>query len=147
MIESLGRVGEGAPEMHFEESMEMKAGHDQAQHVADANAARSEQLLGMMPTPVGHFVLLEFKRDPECFHKALLTAEVLQNCRTDLESHGHEVQLKSGAKLFVGPEMYECACEVAKARSLKPRHVLLEQKFEAAVMSAVENLQARCRYD
>mmetsp|Transcript_106957 Transcript_106957/g.190164 ORF Transcript_106957/g.190164 Transcript_106957/m.190164 type:complete len:693 (-) Transcript_106957:325-2403(-) len=140
IIENLGRVGDDVPDMRFEKSMEMQAGHDQARHVADGNAARSEQLLGMMPTPAGHFVLLEFKRDPECFHKALLTAEILQNCRADLDRHGHKVQLESGAKLFVSPGMYEHACEVAEARSLKPRHVLLEPKFEAAVMSAVENL-------
>lgn len=139
MIEGL----EGNLDIQFAESMEQ--GCMPTGHVADANAAMSRNLLGNVPDaePVAKFVVLEFRRDPQPFHAALLQGEELSNVRQALEKQGFPVQLESGTKVFSRPEVYKHACQIANDQDLKPRHVVTETQFEESVMAAITSLPSK----
>jgi len=130
-------------EFHYEDSLEEQKGFEQSDCVASANAAMSQKLLGK--DHVTSFILLEFRRDPEAFHAALLEGAELRTCRQLLEKHGFSVELASGAKVFVRPEVYHHACEMANAQGLLPRHVLLEPEFEDAVHAAIVSLPRKLK--
>merc|ERR1712048_48157 len=52
-------------------------------------------------------VLLEVDRTLSTLRDALLAGDELANVRDALMSHGHPVELPSGAKVFVRPEQYQ----------------------------------------
>jgi len=139
MLHSL-ESGEHCP---FQDSMEAEAQTMPSRVTAHANAAMSDALLGNDPDPVARFVLLEFSRNPQPFHAALLESPELEECRQLLQHKRLELQLAGGAKLFVRPEMYQYALDIATSRDLQPRHVLLEAELEGAVMAALTSLPSK----
>lgn len=124
----------------FDDSMESHDAVVASHGVARANAAMSQDLLGNVS--VGSLILLEFRRDPDPFHAALLEGPELAECRQLLEEH-KPVQLACGAKVFVKPDMYEFASEIATSRGLQLRHVLVEPEFETFVMAAMTSLRSK----
>jgi len=84
-------------------------------------------------------LLLEFSRDPQSFHDALLTCPELQDTRDSLVASGFSPDLPSGAKMFVPPELCEVTLEAVRLQSirLKPRHVLVHPDLESRVIKAI----------
>lgn len=134
---------EGNADIQYEESME--EGCMPTCHVAEANAEMSRNLLGKVPDsePVAKFVVLEFRRDPQPFHAALLQGAELSDVRQALEKQGLPVQLESGTKVFSRPEVYQHACQIANDQDLKPRHVITEIQFEESVMATITSLRSK----
>jgi hypothetical protein len=145
-LAELNRMIEGLESdagIQFEESME--EGCMPKCDVMEANAAMSRNLLGNVPDSelVAQFVVLEFKRDPQPFHAALLQGTELCDVRQALEREGHIVQLESGTKVFSRPEVYQHACQIASDLDLKPRHVVTEIQFEESVMATITRLPSK----
>jgi len=86
-------------------------------------------------------VLLEFSRDPQSFHRALLMCDELEPRRARLKDQGFPVHLPSGAKVFVEPEIYAATMEAVRiaAFDLKPRHVLVDAALEGVVERVVKS--------
>jgi len=78
-------------------------------------------------------VLLEVDRTLSTLRNALLEGDELANVRDALKSHGHAVELPSGAKVFVRPEQYNSALTAVEDKDLKPRHVVVSQELENLV--------------
>jgi len=94
---------------------------------------------------------LEFSRDPQSFHEALLTHPELQDSRELMVARGFSPELPSGAKMFVPPELCEVTLEAVRLQGiqLKPRHVLVHADLEDLVMNAVSaskgHASSRCK--
>merc|ERR1712032_1207529 len=75
-------------------------------------------------------VLLEVDRTLSTLRDALLAGDELANVRDALESHGHPIELPSGAKIFVRPEQYSSVTAAVENMDLKPRHILVSQELD-----------------
>lgn len=108
---------------------------------AAANAPLSAAILESRCSPTVY--LLEFSRSPSSFLEALLNHPALQACADDLAAIVTDVWaeagpplLKSGAKMFVNPEQVPLVLEQIRAEGwqLKPRHVIVNDQYEEAVV-------------
>jgi len=105
--------------------------HEQPSHDLD----KCNQPLG------GPMVLLiEFSRHPDALRKVLLEASELEPCRALLQSNSMQVELKSGAKIFVRPERYEAARLSLQHHKLYPKHVILDLELEPVILKLVQSL-------
>jgi len=86
-------------------------------------------------------VLLEVDRTLSTLRDALLTGEALANVRNALESHGHAVELSSGAKIFVRPEQYHSVITVVEDMDLKPRHIVVSQELDNLVSRVISTVK------
>jgi hypothetical protein len=125
----------------FDDSMEAEAECTASHDVSDANANLSRDLLGKVS--VAKFLLLELSRDPKLLHDKLMEGDELCVCRDSLQQRDLQVQLPSGTKMFVRPETYEYALQIATSQSLRPRHVLLEPDYEDAFLRAIASLPSK----
>eukprot|EP00747_Dinoflagellata_sp_TGD_P064945 gnl/TRDRNA2_/TRDRNA2_154132_c0_seq1.p1 gnl/TRDRNA2_/TRDRNA2_154132_c0~~gnl/TRDRNA2_/TRDRNA2_154132_c0_seq1.p1 ORF type:complete len:334 (-),score=57.10 gnl/TRDRNA2_/TRDRNA2_154132_c0_seq1:157-1071(-) len=128
----------------IEASLQEAANRDFGQGVLEVNAQVSDALVhGDATLDCGpHVLLLKFSRDPVAVHEALSRSPELIACSEMLASHGFDVQLQSGAKVFVTPEMYEPVKEAIELGKwvLKPRHVIVEPKLYSVVADIAEGV-------
>eukprot|EP00435_Cladocopium_sp_Y103_P073330 s78_g43.t1 len=119
---------------------------------AAANAPLSAAILESRCSPTVY--LLEFSRSPSSFLEALLNHPALQACAdglaakvTDVWAEAGPPLLKSGAKMFVNPEQVPLVLEQIRAEGwqLKPRHVIVNDQYEEAVVEAVSGIRSRDR--
>lgn len=94
-----------------------------------------------------HVVLLKYTRSPSAFRAELLSAPQLAQCRKALETHGFQVEIESGAKMFVKPEEYRAAVETIRVNrwELYPDHIVVTPDLEQTVMSVVQGLPKKWR--
>jgi len=78
-------------------------------------------------------VLLEVDRTLNTLRHALLAGDELANVRDALVSHGHPIELPSGAKIFVRPEQYNSVVTSIEPMDLKPRHIVVSQEYDTLV--------------
>lgn len=105
------------------------------------NEQISEALLRSRPRNTLNVVaLLEYSRNPTCFHRALMESDDLAACRDALHSNGLSADLPCGAKAFVSPEAFEPTLEAVRLSGIDlcPRHVLVQPSLELAVVKVVE---------
>lgn len=113
------------------------------------NAQISNALLRNAPAPSGaKVVLLTFSRDPAALGETLLQATELAPFKEVLAAEGLDVQLPSGAKIFVRPEHHGPAVEAIRlyGLSLKPKHVVVDVELEQDVLKLVESLRPKKVY-
>jgi hypothetical protein len=93
-------------------------------------------------------VLLTFSRDPKSLAQTLLQAEMLAPWKEALTAEGLDVELPSGAKIFVRPERHGPAVEAIRlyGLSLKPKHVVVDVELEQDVLKLVESLRPQKVY-
>jgi len=62
----------------------------------------------------------------------------LEPCSCDLEQHGYTVELDSGAKVFVDPELYEPVLEAIRLGGwvLYPEHVIVNIALESTIIDS-----------
>merc|ERR1719482_1640490 len=111
---------------------------------AEVNAQISSALLHSADADSGpRVVLLKFSRRPRALGEALLHAPELADCIQALQSHGFQVELQSGAKVFVHPEHYEATLEAIRLGgwTLFPNHVVTEVHLEEVVLGIVKKLR------
>lgn len=140
LIDSMDKFqGEHDRQWQFEDSMEPMLEEGPVEQVTQANAAVSKKLLGMVPEPSARFVLLEFSRDPDSFHAALLVGPELASLRDDMDGHGLSAKNSSGAKICVRPDEYQLALDAVAFHllELKPRHVLTMAEVEDSILKAI----------
>lgn len=80
--------------------------------------------------------VLEYSRTPECFEKDLLGCADLASCREVL---GERVKHKSGAKIFVTPELYAATVyEMERdGEKFQSRHVVASGEFLDVVRTVI----------
>ena len=85
-------------------------------------------------------LVFEYSRSPAAFREALLTSELLRDCREALAAHGFSPELASGAKIFVSPEQYEAVVRACEDLDLRPRHVVVSHELFESVGEVVRGL-------
>eukprot|EP00928_Gymnodinium_smaydae_P042478 TRINITY_DN2859_c0_g1_i5.p1 TRINITY_DN2859_c0_g1~~TRINITY_DN2859_c0_g1_i5.p1 ORF type:complete len:556 (-),score=51.13 TRINITY_DN2859_c0_g1_i5:175-1842(-) len=115
--------------------------------VRDADA-RAVAVNGPLSSAILHsrlvpdlIVVLEVDRTFSALRNALLAGDELANVRDDLENHGHQVELPSGAKVFVRPDQYERVISSIEEMEVKPRHIFVSQEFETAVTGVIAKIK------
>mmetsp|Transcript_42849 Transcript_42849/g.82013 ORF Transcript_42849/g.82013 Transcript_42849/m.82013 type:complete len:896 (+) Transcript_42849:82-2769(+) len=119
------------------------------QDLEGVNAQISDALMRKTPAPSGpKVVLLTFSRDPAALAQTLLQAAELAPFKEALAAEGLDVQLPSGAKIFVRPEHHGPTVEAIRlyGLSLKPKHVVVEAELEQDVLKLVESLRPKKVY-
>jgi len=93
-------------------------------------------------------ILLTFSRDPAALAQTLLQAAELAPCKEALAAEGFDVELPTGAKIFVRPEHHRPAVEAIRlyGLSLKPKHVVVDVELEHVVLKLVESLRPKKVY-
>jgi len=119
------------------------------QDLEGVNARISDALMRNTPTPISaKVVLLTFSRDPAALAQTLLQAMELAPFKEALAAEGLDVQLPSGAKIFVRPEHHGPAVEAIRLYrlSLKPKHMVVDVELEQVVLKLVESLRPKKVY-
>lgn len=116
---------------------------DANDRATEANAPISDAILRSQ-TRSPSVYLLEYSRSPQSFRNCLLKCPSLEQCRKALRDHGFDTELPSGAKLFVLPEHVELVMQTLadEGWELKPRHIIVSDEFEDAVVRAIESLRS-----
>jgi len=151
----LGPFASPSPPSLAPDDLELAAGVAASMREADERAAGdnaqvSEHLLHARTDQTSsiQICVIEYSRNPKELHQALMTHPDLEDCRRSLLDKGLELTLpgpsgKSGAKIFVHPELYAGALEAIEIRGivLDKRHVVvtadLEQVVDRVVASEV----------
>lgn len=113
---------------------------------AAVNAPLSDAIL--LSRPVSSSVyLLEYSRSPQSFRSCFLTCPKLQECHALLIDNGYDTELPSGAKIFVSPDQFQPVMQTLSAEcwELKPRHIIVNDDFEEAVVQTVNSLRSSDR--
>lgn len=119
------------------------------QDLEGVNAHISDALMRSMPDPSGaKVVLLTFSRDPAALAQTLLQAAELAPLKEALAAEGLDVELPSGAKIFVRPEHHGPTLEAIRlyGLSLKPKHVVVDVELEQDVLKLVQSLRPKKVY-
>jgi len=101
------------------------------------NAQISDVLMRNTPAlSDAKIVVLTFSRDPAALAQTLLQAAELAPFKEALAAEGLDVELPSGAKIFVRPEHHAPAVEAIRlfSLSLKPKHVIVDVALEQDVL-------------
>lgn len=85
-------------------------------------------------------ILLEVKRTPKDLRDAVLNGPELADLRDALGARHSDVELKSGAKLFVRPCQYEAVVRAVRDMDLKPRHIIVAVDYEALVTGVIKGV-------
>merc|ERR1719356_926278 len=107
----------------------------------EANANVSEALLHGNPPQMGlKVVLLKFSRCPVALKKVLLEAAELAQCREALRQNALDIELESGAKVFVQPQHYLAVIDIIHAADLRlyPEHIVVDPELEDVVIEIVD---------
>jgi len=112
---------------------------------ADEHVSEDEPTIGPMASHAssqmfGPVHLLEFARSPKEFFNALRDGPELQACRNALEVERFSPVVSGGAFVFVHPEQFTAVMHEVRARTLKPRHVIIAAEFECRLNEALENI-------
>jgi len=97
------------------------------------------------PTAVSDVYLLEYSRSPKSFRDCLLCSLSLEPCRKALKLSGFDVELASGAKMFLHPWQVKSVLQALSSVDLKPRHVIAHADFESAIEHALKSLRSQER--
>jgi len=117
------------------------------------NSQLSEALLcSRMDRSSNRILVIEYSRNPDDLHQALMCHPDLEDCRRALQDSGLRVCLQTpsgqlGAKMFVHPDQYSAALEAIQLRSLTldKRHVVVREDLEQALDRIVSSLPRRLR--
>jgi len=113
------------------------------------NAQISDSLMRNTSAPSdAKVVLLTFSRDPAALGQTLLQAAQLAPLKEVLAAESLDVELPSGAKIFVRPEHHGPTVEAIRlyGLSLKPKHVVVDVELEQVVLKLVESLRPKKVY-
>eukprot|EP00927_Polykrikos_kofoidii_P039369 TRINITY_DN33775_c0_g1_i1.p1 TRINITY_DN33775_c0_g1~~TRINITY_DN33775_c0_g1_i1.p1 ORF type:complete len:905 (+),score=163.00 TRINITY_DN33775_c0_g1_i1:40-2715(+) len=122
---------------------------DVLQDFEGVNAQISDALMRNTPARSdAKVVLLTFSRDPAALAQTLLQAVELAPFKEALEAEGLDVQLPSGAKIFVRQEHHGPAVEAIRmyGLSLKPKHVVVDVELEQDVLKLAKSLRPKKVY-
>jgi len=121
------------------------ASAQECQPIHDANSKVSEDLLRTGAEQGLYLVLLKFTRSPQAFREALMESPELAEVRDKLQSSGLNVELASGAKVFVEPDHYEAMLEAVRLGNwnLYPEHVIVDPTLETTVIEIVRKLHGK----
>lgn len=111
---------------------------------SEVNEQVSSAILHSKNTEKGLKVLvLRFSRSSRAFRDALLQSPELEDTRNALEQFGYSVELESGAKVFVRPDIYQPVLRAIRLGGwvLYPEHVIVETpELEDAVIQLAKGL-------
>lgn len=107
---------------------------------SSVNAQISQALLSSSKAP--HVCLLTYSRSPKSFRDVLMKGPDLSACRSALESQGFLVELQSGTKIFVEPDVYPAVMEAIQLGDFKlaREHVIVSPQLESTVRKLVDDL-------
>jgi len=135
-------VADSAPmdPQDFDAGIAASLAESDAQAVVE-NAQISEAVLRSRFLPAAVY-LLEFRRDPASFHRALMESKELEACKSALLASGFNFELPCGAKVFVPADMFEATMMAIEFGSLKlqSRHVIVTEDLEEVVMHVLQPL-------
>jgi len=111
----------------------------------EANADLGNAILQSRAAP--SVQLLEYTRVPAEFEQFLLRCEELAKCWAELRANGHVVQLDSGARVFVEPELYEVVMGALQLHEgeLQSRHVVASQRYAEVVRATLAKIPRKLK--
>lgn len=86
---------------------------------------------------------MEYSRNDDWFRSALLESSELGECRQALVDVGHCLELHSGAKCFVPPNLFEAVVRALSEKHVEThkRHVIVTEDIEDTVKVVVDKFR------